>query len=98
MWKVCLFFSQNNKIVLLLNMKDTFWQIHEVRKGSFPWFWLAGQANFDRMATTALMCCVWGGGGGGVVVLFSVQIGWVCQWDLLELAVVSCKQDITQRS
>ena len=33
-WKVCLFYSQNNKIVWLSNMANTLvWEIQEVRKG-----------------------------------------------------------------
>ena len=33
MWKVSLYYSQNNKIVWLSNMADTFLEIQEVRKG-----------------------------------------------------------------
>ena len=45
--------SQNNKIVWLSNMADTFWEIHEVRKDLwalssrlyFSGYWLAEQGN-----------------------------------------------------
>ena len=38
MRKVCLFFSQNNKIVIFINMADIFGEIHEVRKGFWAFF------------------------------------------------------------
>ena len=37
-WKVCLFYSQNNKIVWLSNMADIFGEFHEVRKGLWAIF------------------------------------------------------------
>ena len=41
MRKVCLFYSRNNKIAWSSNMADTFWEIHEVRKGLWACFsWL----------------------------------------------------------
>ena len=39
MWKVCLFYSHNNKMVWLSNMAGTFvWKIHEVRKSMWAFF------------------------------------------------------------
>ena len=53
MWKVCLFYSQNNKIVWLSNMADTiFYKSQEVCKGMWALFleWgLAWQANPDHV-------------------------------------------------
>ena len=49
MWKVCLFYSQNNKIVWLSNMALT-WEIHEVFLIVLFGCWLAGQVNSNHMA------------------------------------------------
>ena len=59
-WKVCFFYSENNKILWSSNMADTFvWEIHEVRKGMWAFFfivlfgcWLAGQANSDHVVVS----------------------------------------------
>ena len=43
MLKVCLFYSQNNKILWLSNMADKFvWEIHEVRRGLWAWLCFSG--------------------------------------------------------
>ena len=58
MWKVCPFFDQNNKIVWLSNMADTYEKLKRCAKVSVFFFfylivrfgfWLAGQANSDHM-------------------------------------------------
>ena len=63
MRKVCLFFSQNNKIVWLSNMADTFLEkFTRCAKGCgfFSWCrfgcWLVGQANYDHMVRINFPC------------------------------------------
>ena len=55
MWKVCLCYSQNNKLVWLSNMADTVFSQAKVCGLCFPWLcllgadWLHGQSNSDHM-------------------------------------------------
>ena len=52
MWKVCLFYSENKKILWVSNMADTFlfWEIHEGRQGYglFSWMCFLGDNWLGR--------------------------------------------------
>ena len=59
MWKVCLIYSQNNKILWLSNMADTLvCHIHKTRKGmwaSFYWLCFSGAAWLSRTNSDHMM-------------------------------------------
>ena len=83
MWKVCLFYSQNNKIVWLSNMADIFFlEIHQVHKGLWAFFlivlfecWLAEQTNSHHVVrgVNKVWALVW------ITIWCYEQLNWVSQ-------------------